>query len=153
MNQNQDRELYDLIRQLSKGLRKHGVRKVVRALKEISIVSENEKKFAIIDFIEKLVCDKLGVPMDELFNFVSRGEITIARKFCILLVKNHIEDISNDELGNHYNRTRQVIHNTEKEYRLLKEGKKNKFHIDFLSIYNELDLETKNFLETLKHRK
>lgn len=153
MNKNQDKELYDLIRQLSKGLRKHGVKKVVKALKEINIVSESEKKFALIDFIEKLVCDRLGVPMDELFNFTTRGEITIARKFCILLIRNHIEDMSDDELGSHYNRSRQVVHNTEKEYRLLKEGKKNQFHIDFLSIYSELDSETKNFIKTLKNKK
>lgn len=153
MNKNQDKELYDLIRQLSKGLRKHGVKKVVRALKEINIVSESEKRFALIDFIEKLVCDRLGVPMDELFNFTTRGEITIARKFCILLIRNHIEDMSYDELGNHYNRSRQVVHNTEKEYRLLIEGKKNQFHIDFLSIYSELDIETNNFIKTLKNKK
>jgi len=150
MDKNDNRELHDLIRQLSKGLRKHGVKKVVRALKEINIVSENEKKFAIIDFIEKLVCDKLGVPIDELFAFASRGEITIARKLCILLIRNHIEDMSDDELGNHYNRSRQVIHNTEKEFRGLKKGKKNQFHIDVLSIYNDLDTETKSFIKTLK---
>lgn len=39
----ENKELYDLIRNLSKGLRKHGIKKVVRALKEINIVSESEK--------------------------------------------------------------------------------------------------------------
>jgi len=150
MDKNENREIQDLIRQLSKGLRKHGILKVVRALKEINIVGENEKKFAIVDFIEKLVCDRLGVPIDELFSFNSRGEITIARKLCILLIRSHIEDMSDDELGNHYNRSRQVIHNTEKEYKLLKQGKKNQFHIDFLSIYSELDSDTKIFIKKLK---
>lgn len=111
------------------------------------------KNFALIDFIEKTVCERLGVPMEELFNFTSRGEITIARKFCILLIRNHIEDISDDEVANHYNRSRQVVHNTEKEFRHLKDGKKNQFHIDFLSIYEELDVTTKNFIKTLKKTK
>ena len=155
MDKNQDRELYDLIRQLSKGLRKHGVKKVVRALKEINIVSENDIKFTIIDYIEKLVCDTLGVPLDELFSFDSRGEITIARKFCILLIRNHldVEDISNDEIANHYNRTRQVVHTTINEYRSLMEGKKNPFHINFLAIYNDLAIETTNFVKPLKKKK
>lgn len=150
MDKNENRELYDLIRNLGKGIRKHGVKKVVRALKEINIVSESEKKFAIIDFVEKIVCERLGVPSDELFNFTSRGEITIARKLCILLVRNNISNVSDDELASHYNRSRQVVHNTEKEFRLLKQGKVNQFHIDVLTIYDELNVKTKEFVEKLK---
>jgi len=150
MDKNENRELYDLIRNLGKGIRKHGVKKVVRALKEINIVSESEKKFAIIDFVEKIVCERLGVPSDELFNFTTRGEITIARKLCILLVRNNIPNVSDDELASHYNRSRQVVHNTEKEFRLLKQGKVNQFHIDVLTIYDELNVKTKEFVEKLK---
>lgn len=152
-NLNENRELYDLIRQISKGLRKHGIKKVIRALKEINVVSDSDIKWSTIDYIERIVCEKLGVPMDELFNFESRGEITIARKFCILLIRNHVPDISDDDVGNHYNRSRQVVHNTEKEYRAFKNGKKTQFHNDFLSIYNELDMETKNFIKNLNNKK
>ena len=149
-NENKEhKELYDLIRNLGKGIRKHGLKKVVRALKEINIVSESEKKIAIIDFIEKIVCDRLGVPSVELFNFNSRGEITIARKLCILLIRKYIS-ISDDELANHYNRTRQIVHNAEKEFRLLKQGKINQFHIDFKAIYDELNNKTKEFVEKAK---
>jgi hypothetical protein len=150
MDNNDSRELYDLIRNLSKGLRKHGVKKVIRALKEINIVSESERNYAIIDYVENLVCKKLGVPTEELFNFTTRGEITIARKLCILLVRRNIDKISDDELANHYNRSRQVVHNTEKEFKGLLDGKKNRFHIDFLSIYKELEKETKEHIKSLK---
>lgn len=146
---NESKELYDLIRNLSKGVRKHGIKKVIRAIKEINIVSESEKNYAVIDYVEKLVCKRLGVPIEEIFAFTSRGEIAIARKLCILLIRKNIEGISDDELGNHYNRSRQVIYNTEKEFKLLLDGKKNQFHIDFLSIFNDLDKETKEYIKEL----
>lgn len=145
-------ELYELIRNLTKGIRKHGFKKVINALKEINIVSDSDRDFAIIDFIEKIVCDKIGVPNDELFNSTLRGEITIARKLCILLIRRNIEKISDENLGNHYNRTRQVIFNTEKDFLLMREGKKTQLQIDFLNLYNELDIETKDFIKTLKNK-
>jgi len=150
---NEEKELYELIRNLTKGLKRHGIRKVTKALKQINLDNEDEVNFSIIDFIENAVCTKLGVPKDEIFGFKSRGEITIARKFCILLVRRFISNISDEELGNHYNRSRQVVHTTEKELRLLKSGKKNKFHIDFISIYDDLEIQTEKFINVLKKGK
>ena len=49
---NEERELYELIRNLTKGLKRHGVKKVIKALKQISIDNEEEVNFSIIDFIE-----------------------------------------------------------------------------------------------------
>ena len=152
-NSNSDhKELYELISNLSKGVRRHGLKKVIRAIKQINI-EDTEDKFSIIEFIENAVCTKLGVPKDEIFAFASRGEITIARKLCILLIRKYIANISDEELGSHFNRTRQIVHNTEKEFRLLKTGKHNKFHIDFLAIYNDLDIQTENFINVLKKNK
>lgn len=150
MAANDEKEFYELIRNLSRGIKKHGIRRVIKSLKQINLDNENEINFTIIDFVEKSVCAKLGVPRDEIFGFASRGEITIARKFCILLIRKHVPDISDEELGGHYNRSRQVIHNTEKEFRLLTSGKKNKFHIDFLAIYSDLDNEIADFVKTVK---
>ena len=150
MNVNDEKEFYELLRNLSRGMKKHGVRKIIKALKQINLDSENEVNFAIIDFVEKSVCSKIGVPRDELFNFASRGEITIARKFCILLIRKYAKNISDEELGGHYNRSRQVVFNSEKEFRTLKSGKKNKFHTDFIEIYNDLDDETAVYVKTLK---
>lgn len=145
-------DFYELLRSMSRGIKKHGITKVIRALKQINLDNENEYNFAVIEFVEKSVCSKIGVPRDELFGFATRGEITIARKFCILLVRS-VLDISDDELGGHYNRSRQVIHNTEREFRLLTTGKKNKFHVDFLDIYNELEKEIQAFVVTLNKNK
>jgi hypothetical protein len=150
MNANDEKEFYELIRNLSRGIKKHGIRRVIKSLKQINLDNENEINFTIIDSVEKSVCAKIGVPRDELFGFASRGEITIARKFCILLIRKFVPDISDEELGNHYNRSRQVVHNTEKEFRLLKSGKKNKFHIDFIFIYKELEKEIGVFSKSLK---
>jgi chromosomal replication initiation ATPase DnaA len=146
----EEKEFYELIRNLSKGLKRHGLKKVIKALKQINIDNEDEINFSIIDFIENAVCTKIGVPKDELFGFASRGEITIARKFCILLIRKYISNISDEELGNHFNRSRQVVHNTEREFKMLKNGKNNKFHIDFLAIYDDLDIQTGKFINILK---
>lgn len=150
MNINDQREFNELMRNLGKGLKKHGIKKVINALKQINLDDENEINFTVIDFIEKSVCAKIGVPRDELYGFASRGEITIARKFCILLTRKFMPKISDDELGGHYNRSRQVVFNSEKEFRQLKKGKKNKFHIDFIAIYDELEQEVESFITTLK---
>ena len=97
-----------------------------------------------------MVCAKIGVPKDELFGFSSRGEITIARKLCIILIRKHISNISDAEVGSHYNRSRQDVHNTEKEFKSLVAGKKNKFHIDLLQMYEELDSSVDNFVKKIK---
>jgi hypothetical protein len=150
MNPNDEKEFYELIRSLSRGVKKHGVKKIISTLKQINIDNEGEVHFSIIEFIEKSVCSKIGVPREELFNFTSRGEITVARKFCILLIRAYIPNISDAELSSHYNRSRQVIHNTEKEFRTLKKGKQNKFVKDFFSLYNELYAEVSSFVESIK---
>lgn len=146
MNPQDEKELYDLIRNLSRGIKKHGIRKVIKSLKQINISDETDVNYVLIDHIEQLVCSKIGVPRDELYGFESRGEITIARKFCIILIRKFSPYISDEVLANQYNRSRQVVHNTEKEFRLLKSGKQNKFQIDFLKIYTELENEIDNFL-------
>lgn len=150
MNPKDERELYDLIKNLSRGIKKHGIRKVIKSLKQINLTDETDINFILIDHIEQEVCNKIGVPRDELYGFQSRGEITIARKFCILLIRKFSPHISDEILGNQYNRSRQVVHNTEKEFRLLKSGKQNKFQIDFLKIYNELEFDIENYLNASK---
>jgi hypothetical protein len=150
MNPTDERELYELIRNLSRGIKKHGIRKVIKTLKQINLSDETDFNYVLIDHIEQSVCAKIGVPRDELYGFDSRGEITIARKFCILLIKKFSPCISGEMLANHYNRSRQVVHNTEKEFRLLLSGKQNKFQIDFLKIYKELEFDIDNYLTITK---
>lgn len=152
-NLNENKELYDLIKQISKGVKKHGIKKVISALKEINVLNSNDIKSSTIEYIEKSVCNKIGVPIDELFNFETRGEITIARKLCILLIRKHITDISDDEVANHYNRVRQVVHNIEKEYKSILIGKKNQFHNEYIRLYNELDEDVMNFLNKINIKK
>lgn len=150
MNPQDEKELYDLIKNLSRGIKKHGIRKVIKSLKQINLSDENDVNYILINHIEQSVCDKIGVPRDELYSFESRGEITIARKFCILLIRKFSPNISDEILGNQYNRSRQVVHNTEKEFRLLKSGKQNKFQIDFLKIYSDLEIDIEKFLNASK---
>ena len=150
MNPTDERELYELIRNLSRGIKKHGIRKVIKTLKQINLSDETDFNYVLIDHIEQSVCTKIGVPRDELYGFDSRGEITIARKFCILLIKKFSPHISGEMLANHYNRSRQVVHNTEKEFRLLLSGKQNKFQIDFLKIHKELEFDIDNYLTITK---
>ena len=152
MNPKDEKELYELIRNLSRGIKKHGIRRVIKSLKQINISDDDEVNYILIDTIEDSVCSKIGVPRDELYGFASRGEITIARKFCIILVRKFVADVSDEMLANHYNRSRQVVHNTEKEFRLLKSGKQNKFHIDFLSIYYQLEKEIEGFIKKFKKK-
>jgi hypothetical protein len=155
MHPKDERELYELIRNLSRGIKKHGIRKVIKSLKQINFLADEEDNinYTLIDQIESTVCAKIGVPRDELYGFASRGEITIARKFCILLIRKFIRNMSDELVATQYNRSRQVVHNTEKEFRTIKSGKQNKFHLDLLSLYAELENEIQKFIDNSKKSK
>lgn len=151
MNAKDEKELYELIRNLSKGIKKHGIRKVIKTLKVISLSDEDEWNRAVIDCIESCVCSKIGVPREELYGFATRGEITIARKLCILLIRKFIPDMSDELLGNHYNRSRQVVHNAEKEFRNILNGRQNNFHQSYINLYSELQSEVEEILSNMKN--
>ena len=149
MKLNDEQEFYELIRNISKGVKKHGVRKIIKTLKQLNLNNEDEVNYSIIDFVEKSVCSTIGVPIEELFSFNSRGEITIARKFCILLIRKYIPNISDEELGAHYNRSRQVVHIAEKEFRTASISNKNKLYKSFISLYADIDKQVSEFIKTL----
>ena len=55
MSNNEQKELYELISNLSRGVRRHGLKKVIRAIKQINIEDESDIKLAVIEFIENVI--------------------------------------------------------------------------------------------------
>ncbi len=142
-----NKELYALIRQLYKTLKKHGVKKVINAIKKINYTEHEVEKWNLIDFIEDCVCNHIGVPKSELYIFKTRGEVTIARNISVVLIRKYVPKISDENLASRYNRSRQIVHNAQKDFRKLKLGKLNKFEMDVLKIYQEVEEKIKDFIK------
>ena len=150
MDYKDEQELQELMRNISRGIKKHGIKKIIRGLKQINLQTEGDINDEVIDFVEKSVCSKIGVPRETLYSFDLRGEVTIARKICILVIRRNLPKISPDELGSHYNRSRQTIFNAEKEFKSIEDGKQNRLQIDILGILNDVDIKTVDFIKSLK---
>ena len=142
----ESRQIIDLIRNLEKGIRRHGIKKIVRALRQVEIEGKGVFHSEIVEYIVAETCSLMGVVREKLYDFKTRGDTTVARKICILLLRKHL-DLSDVETAGHFNRSRQITHNTEVEFSKL--DAKNKFDKQFLDTYNEVDAKVKIFLEKL----
>lgn len=149
MNLKENFEMANFITLLGRGIKKHGIKKIIKALKDFDLTEENINYYTIIDFVEESICMKLNVVRDELYNKKVRGDITIARKLSILLLIKHL-NMSDEEIGNHYKRNRQTIYNTKKEFDAL--DRNNKIDANFINIYNEFDTKIQDFITEIKSK-
>lgn len=136
MKNDENRQMVDLLKNLYKAIREHGIKKIVKSLRDIDIEFNNEHHSQIIEYIVSSACEMLDVKKDKLFDFKTRGDVTVARKICILLFRKHL-NLSDVDASAYFNRSRQVTHNTEMEFAAM--DIQNKFDKDFLTLYNALD--------------
>ena len=142
-------EMANFITLLGRGIKKHGMKKIIKALKDFDLTEENINYYTIIDFVEESICNRMNVVRDELYNKKTRGDVTIARKLCIILLIKHLS-MSDEEIGNHYKRTRQIIHITINEFKAL--DKNNKVDANFINLYNEFDTKIQDFITEIKSK-
>jgi hypothetical protein len=143
-------EVVNFIKSILRGLKKHGIKRIVKALKDVDLNTENINYLIVIDFIEKSICDRLKVEVIALYDKQTRGDITIARKLCVLFLRKHL-DMSDETIGAHYHRTRQLYHMTHKEYQAL--NPTNKTDANFINLYNEFDTKIQDYIASVKNQK
>ena len=143
MNDNDGEEIINLLKAIHNGIKKHGIKKIVKSLNCLDIGYSDGINYESLNYITSTVCKTLKVEPYLLYGFESRGNVTIARKLCLLLFRKHLS-LSAVESALHFNRSRQIAHNAENEFGSMSE--KNKQHKIFLEIYKDLDEKISEFM-------
>ena len=147
MRLDENREIIEFFKIIYRGIRKHGLRRIVKTLDSIDIEKSNPHFNEVVDYIIDIVTLEFECDMEDLFSFHKRGNITIARKIAVILMKTHLT-ISDEQTGKYFNRVRQVVHNIMKEYYAL--DRTSKIDNNFLEIHDKLDIQVCNYIEKLK---
>ncbi len=140
------------LRVMSKGIDKHGIKKITSILVNMDINAEFENKGTgnLVKFIcdEVVICynknreDKITVA--DLFKKDKRGDCTLARKMAIILLKQFVK-ISPTKLGEFFHRSRQVIHIASEEFKAL--NPKLVQDLDFLNKHDEISQKVVLYME------
>lgn len=140
------------LRIMSKGIDKHGIKKITSILVNMDIHNEFERKGTsnLVDFIcqQVVICynknreDKITV--DDLFKKEKRGDCTLSRKMAIILLKQFVK-ISPTKLGEFFGRSRQVIHIASEEFKAL--NPKLVQDLDFLNKHDEISQKVVKYME------
>ncbi len=150
MQENDGEEIINLLKAIHIGIRKHGLRKIVKSLSCLDIGQVNENNLEALNYIKTIVCKALKVEPYLLYGFDARGNVTTARKICMLLFRKHLS-ISAAEAAQHFNRSRQIAHNAENELDAMSD--KNPQDRGFMQLYNTLDVKISEWMiKTLKQQ-
>ena len=145
----ENRQIIEFFKIIYRGIRKHGLRRIVKTLDSIDLERNNLYFNEIVDYIMKMVTEEFKCEIEDLFSFDKRGNITVARKVAVILMKTHLT-ISDEQTGKYFNRVRQVIHNIMKEYYLL--DRTSKIDNNFFEIHDKLDTKVFEYIENLKFK-
>ncbi len=140
---NDGEEIVNLLKAIHNGIKKHGIKKIVKSLNCLDIGYTSGMNYEAINYITSTVCKELDVETYSLYGFNSRGDVTTARKFCILLFRKHLS-ISAADAASHFHRSRQIAHLAETEFSNINE--KNTQQKKILEQYNKLDEIISEFL-------
>ena len=140
------REFFKIV---EKGIRKHGVQKIASVLKTLDVESDFIKQkidTVVKNICEAVICDYIPekVKIQDLFNKSRRGDVTVARKMTIILLKQHL-NISDDKIGRLFGRSRQIVFYTLRDFKMLDPS--NKFDIIFLSRYDRINNKVLEFID------
>lgn len=117
--------------------KKHGFRKIMNIFRQVEIEDKNLYFPEIYNFIIETVSESFGIEKKYIFNFEKRGEITIARKIAILMIKKYLT-ITDLELSAKFGRCEMVVYKIRKEFEQLDPQNKQDRE-NFLDKYDEID--------------
>lgn len=140
---------------IGKGIDKHGIKKIMSVLVNMDVHNEFQSKGTdvLVDFICSEVINSYNknkedkICQDDLFKKEKRGDITLARKMVMILLKQFV-DITPTRLGDFLGRSRQVIHIAMDEFDKL--DPKIKQDCDFLDKHDAISKKIVLFIEKNK---
>lgn len=148
MYNNDTRELTNFLTIVQKGIRKHGIKKIVKIIQSIDLQENNMFYNEIFSFIIESVAHEFNITIDDLIEAKKRGDVTIARKIAIVLAKEHI-DISDEILAKEFNRVRQVVYHILIEFNNY--DREDKFCKEFFEKYDKINEKVVKHIEFLKN--
>jgi hypothetical protein len=117
--QEDDKQIVDFFKIVSKGIRKYGIKNIVSKLKKIDLDGMDDNFVKIKLSIVQSVCKYFEIEEKKLVGFKHRGKVTVARNIAIVLFKVHL-DMSNSDIGIYFGgRCRQVAYNVVRDFGLL----------------------------------
>ena len=144
----EDKNLETFIVVLSKQLRKHGVKKVSKAIQSIDYQENSPFSEEILEYIFEVVCEEFCIEKQDLIDKKTRGVVTVARKILVVIAKDHL-DITDEYLGFKLSRLRQSIHAIVKDVSRL--DRENKYDKRFFERYDSLDEKVVKYIEEIKN--
>lgn len=140
------------LRVMSKGIDRHGIKKITSILVNMDIHTEFENK-GTADLV-KYICEEVvtcynknredKITVADLFKKDKRGDCTLARKMAIILLKQFVK-VSPTKLGEFFGRSRQVIHIASEEFKGL--NPKLVQDLDFLNKHDEISQKVIIYME------
>jgi chromosomal replication initiation ATPase DnaA len=140
------------LRVMSKGIDKHGIKKITSILVGMDIHTEFENK-GTTDLVQ-FICNEVVINYNknredkisaaDLFKKEKRGDCTLARKMAIILLKQHVK-ITPTKLGDFFGRSRQVIHTAVEEFKAL--NPKLIQDLDFLNRHDDISQKVILYME------
>jgi hypothetical protein len=84
MQENQEKEIGYLLKNISIGLKKHSVKELNQAI--IKVLNKKDDKSTEIEFVIKSVAEKFNLPVDTLLHGKGRGKLQDAKHICYCLL-------------------------------------------------------------------
>jgi len=136
-------------------IRKHGITKVIAILNNLDVQTEIQSlhKEKLVNFICECIVFEFksdNVFVKDLFNKTKRGDVTVARKMAIVLLKQFLSELNDTQIGNLFSRSRQVIFNTMEEFKEM--NPKNKHHAYFLTKHGVISKRVEIFIKQNKDK-
>jgi chromosomal replication initiation ATPase DnaA len=151
-----DEHLTTTFKLMSDGFKKLGAKKFNKTLVSIIVSDELDKNnhVDVINFIIKCVIEEFKpykITKEDVFETKKRGEITIARKMAVIVIKSNLKITDKTLSGFFGGRCRQVVYNILREYAKL--DIQNKVDSKFIDKYNRIDEKVKKYLLSININK
>lgn len=147
MSTEQDKDIEKFLVVVHKGIRKHGIKKILRSIQAIDFAENSAYHQEILDYIFKVVTEDFCITKDDLLRRDKRGVVTIARKIAIIIASENLA-ISDDNLAFQFQRVRQVIYNAKQEFKNL--DRNDKFDKRFFERYDSINEKVVKYIGELK---
>ena len=141
------KHISEFFKVLGKSISKHTPSKILSILKNLDVQTEfnNNKQDELVNYICECVANDYNVKVENLFNKKKRGDVTLARKMCIVVMKEFITDIGDTALADFFGRSRQVIFNSLDEHKKL--DKDNRIDIHQLNRHTRICREIELYVQ------
>jgi chromosomal replication initiation ATPase DnaA len=143
-----DKQIVEFFKAVSKGIRRYGIKKIVEKLKTIESENADNSQDKLKNHIINVVCKTMSVQEKDIYSYQYRGKVTIARNLIIVFLKEYLS-LADNEIGLLLGgRCRQVAYNTMKDYNSLDRTNSIDYN-NFYVHYDNANQQIKQFVDKI----